>query len=109
MAQPKQKGEGGIDISQLKRKTVKMMIPINELTGESNGDFFLSTGRIAAAIVNDLPADAAVDVEMSAAFVGFRNLSRDGATGKVGRNQGYFVRRGRGFRPPDRRQPRHHE
>lgn len=25
---------GGIDISQLKRKTVKMMIPINELTGE---------------------------------------------------------------------------
>lgn len=85
------------------------MIPINELTGESEIFFFLSTGRIAAAIVNDLPADAAVDVGMSAAFVGFRNLSRDGATGKVGRNQGYFVRRGRGFRPPDRRQPRHHE
>lgn len=109
MAQPKQKGEGGIDISQLKRKTVKMMIPINELTGEWEIFYFLSTGRIAAAIVNDLPADAAVDVEMSAAFVGFRNLSRDGATGKVGRNQGYFVRRRRGFRPPYRRQPRHHE
>ena len=69
------------------------------------------TGRIAVAIVNEFigTVDAVDSGDHTAAFVRLGNLSRDGTTGKVSWNHGYFVGWRRDFRSADGWQPRHHE